>query len=236
MKFDNKDINYWFTGDSHYWHKNIVKGESSWSDKSGCRNFSDRREMSTHIVDQTNKIVMPNDVLFHVGDWSFGGIQNIWNFRNRINCKNIYLCLGNHDHHIKQNKELPNCHGKSNDGVTWNIFDGPPSYKNYDIDIKAKNLFEGVQPMYEIQIHGQRITLCHYSMRTWFFHNKGSWMLFGHSHGSLQPEGKTMDVGIDNIHDNVFGKYRPIKFQEIQKIMSKKEVSKPDHHNEKTNA
>ena len=44
------------------------------------------------------------DTLYHLGDWSFGGIENIWNFRKRINCKNIYLVPGNHDHHIKKNK------------------------------------------------------------------------------------------------------------------------------------
>lgn len=237
MKFDNKDINYWFTSDSHYSHKNIVKGESVWSNKSGCRDFKDRREMSTHIVDQINKNVMPNDVLFHLGDWSFGGIQNIWNFRKRINCKNIYLCLGNHDHHLKASKTLPNCHAESTDGVRWEIYDGEPIYTKpyYHVDVTAKMLFTDVQPMYEVQVHGQRMTLCHYSMRTWYFHNKGSWMLFGHSHGSLQPKGKTIDVGIDNAY-NVLGEYRPFKFQELQKIMSKKEISKPDHHNERTNA
>ncbi len=228
MKFEDSSIDHWFASDFHYWHKNICKGESSWGDKSGCRNFADRREMSTHIVDQVNNHVMPNDILWFGGDWSFGGIQNVWNLRKRLNVKTIYFCIGNHDSHIKANKELPNvCQDKNG------FNDYPPQW---ELDsVWAQELFTDVQLMYEIQIHGQRITLCHYSMRTWYFHNKGSWMLFGHSHGSLQPEGKTMDVGIDNLHDNVLGEYRPIKFQEIQKIMSKKEVSKPDHHDSKTN-
>jgi len=222
MKFDNKNINYWFTSDSHYWHKNIVKGVSKWNDKDGCRDFKDEREMSTHTVDGINKVVMPDDVLCHLGDWSFGGIQNIWNFRKRINCKNIYLCLGNHDHHIKKNKELPN--------VSQNLFgfeDSPPL--NEDQSVYAKELFKDVQLMYEIQVHGQRITLSHYSMRTWYFHNKGSWMLFGHSHDSLHPEGKTMDVGIDSAK-RILGEYRPFKFQELQKLLSKKEIIIEDHH------
>jgi calcineurin-like phosphoesterase family protein len=172
--------------------------------------------MSTNIVDQINKNVMPDDVLFHLGDWSFGGLQNVWNFRKRLNCKNIYLCLGNHDHHIKKNKTLPNQYKELAEDYWW----------------YAKQLFTDVQLMYEIQVHGQRMTLSHYSMRTWFYHNKGSWMLFGHSHGSLQPEGKTIDVGIDNAY-KVLGEYRPFKLQELQKIMSKKEYVKVDGHGTK---
>lgn len=228
--FNDKSINYWFTSDSHYWHKNIVKGVSSWNDKEGCRDFKDEREMSTHIVDQINKNVMPDDVLFHLGDWSFGGIQNVWNFRKRINCKNIYLCIGNHDHHIKKNKILPNCHTRYSNPVIDDIKDGEANM----LPVYTQNLFADVQPLYEIQVHGQRITLCHYSMRTWYYHNKGSWMLFGHSHGSLQPKGKTIDIGIDNIY-NLLGEYRPIKFQELQKIMSHREIYQEDGHDAKTN-
>ncbi len=45
-------------------------------------------------------MVKPNDIIYHLGDWSFGGHENIKIFRNRIKCKNIHLILGNHDHHI----------------------------------------------------------------------------------------------------------------------------------------
>jgi calcineurin-like phosphoesterase family protein len=43
------------------------------------------------------------------------------------------------------------------------------------------------------------ITLCHYAMRTWSGSHRGSWMLYGHSHGML-PEMDTLlsfDVGVD---------------------------------------
>lgn len=173
--------------------------------------------MSNEIVDQINKNVMPDDILFHLGDWSFGGIQNIWNFRKRLNVKSIFLSLGNHDNHIYKNRELPN------------------TSFNHSKKIQAKDLFVDVQHSYNIQVHDQKITLCHYSMRTWYWHNKGSWMLFGHSHNSLHPPGKTMDVGVDVAY-RMFGEHRPFKFQEIQKIMSKKDVKQEDHHSDKTNA
>ena len=84
LKFNSKERNIWFTSDTHYWHKNITYGVSVWPDKeNNCRKFNTTQEMSSHIVDQINKYVGQDDVLFHLGDWSFGGIQNIWNFRRQ---------------------------------------------------------------------------------------------------------------------------------------------------------
>src|ERR1017187_2544390 len=101
----NKNI--WVTSDTHYQHLNIAGPKvSRW--KNGYRNFESVSEMNNHIIKQINKIVKEDDLLYHLGDFSFGGIENIWNFRKQLRCQNIILILGNHDKHIKENKELPN--------------------------------------------------------------------------------------------------------------------------------
>lgn len=41
------------------------------------------------------------------------------------------------------------------------------------------------------------IILSHYAMRVWPRSHYGTWHLFGHSHGSLPPHGKSFDVGWD---------------------------------------
>jgi len=41
------------------------------------------------------------------------------------------------------------------------------------------------------------ITLCHYAMRSWEKSHYGSWHLFGHHHGMLEPYGLSFDVGVD---------------------------------------
>jgi calcineurin-like phosphoesterase family protein len=41
------------------------------------------------------------------------------------------------------------------------------------------------------------ITLCHYAMRSWELSHYGSWHLFGHHHGMLEPYGLSFDVGVD---------------------------------------
>lgn len=92
----------WFTSDTHFGHKNIVLGESSWADKSGCRNFTTVSEHDDYILDLLNTMVGRRDTLYHLGDFSFGGESNIKKYRDRINCETVHIIYGNHDHHIKE--------------------------------------------------------------------------------------------------------------------------------------
>ena len=48
-------------------------------------------------------------------------------------------------------------------------------------------------------INGQDMVLSHYAFRTWDKAHKGTWMLHGHSHGTLPvyENFKQLDVGID---------------------------------------
>ena len=54
--------------------KNICYGVSSWPEKeSNCRMFNTLEDMNTAIVKSINSVVGENDILYHLGDWSFGG-------------------------------------------------------------------------------------------------------------------------------------------------------------------
>lgn len=57
--------------------------------------------------------------------------------------------------------------------------------------------FHFVKPYHEEKIHGQHIVLCHYPILQWNYAQRGSWHLYGHTHGSIQLSGRAMDVGID---------------------------------------
>ncbi len=50
-----------------------------------------------------------------------------------------------------------------------------------------------------IALDGQQITLSHYAMRSWPAMHRGSYMLFGHSHGALPGSRNTIDVGVDSV-------------------------------------
>lgn len=46
--------------------------------------------------------------------------------------------------------------------------------------------------------HKPKIVLCHYAMHTWRGSHKGTWQLYGHTHGALPDHGLLqMDVGVD---------------------------------------
>lgn len=208
----------WVIADTHYGHNNISnKHTSQW--KQGWRDFDNLEQMNETIVKNINKLVSYDDILYHLGDWSFGGIQNIWNFRKQINCKTIHLCLGNHDEHIKKNKVLLNVEG-------WGD----------NITKLAQELFTSVQDTLHVSHGKHSFFMSHYAHRVWYGNHKGVIHLYGHSHSSLEKSqwGKSMDVGIDNAK-KLLGEYRPFSIEEVIQLMSKREIFFPDHHNAETN-
>lgn len=85
----------YLTSDSHFSHYNIMRYAN--------RPFTSVKEMDDVLINNINKLVKKTDVLYHLGDWSFG---NPWHFANRIDCKMIHLIRGNHDKFDKK-AELP---------------------------------------------------------------------------------------------------------------------------------
>ncbi len=58
--------------------------------------------MNECIVQSINDNVGEHDVLWHLGDWSFGHESEIEKFRRQINCRNIKLVFGNHDQKLRR--------------------------------------------------------------------------------------------------------------------------------------
>jgi calcineurin-like phosphoesterase family protein len=70
-----------------------------------------------------------------------------------------------------------------------------------------------VQQVKLLKIQNQYIWLSHYAHRTWPHSHRGSWHLFGHSHGTLLPHGKSMDVGVDPMG------FYPVSFEQVKFFM-----------------
>jgi calcineurin-like phosphoesterase family protein len=94
----------WIISDTHWSHSNITGPTvSRWKD--GYRIFDSTHYMNQVLHETLNKYVGEDDVLYHVGDFAFGGEQNIAIHRNLINCKTIHLILGNHDKNVRKHPE-----------------------------------------------------------------------------------------------------------------------------------
>lgn len=108
FEFD-KDAKFYFTSDTHYGHGNIMryckrpffvhddekekveKGQKFTVSKESINNMNDQ------LVERFNKLVKPNDVLIHHGDFAWHPFKNSVEFIERLNCKNLFLIWGNHD-------------------------------------------------------------------------------------------------------------------------------------------
>lgn len=217
--------NVFFTSDTHFGHANIAgKNTSKWSD--GYRHYNSVEEMNQSLVKGINRVVKADDTLYHLGDWSFGGIENIWKFRKQIACENIHLILGNHDHHIEDNRFVP-IHEDQRD----ECFHRFGSYA----EIQAENLFKSVSHYKEVKLNGRIFVLSHYSHRIWNGSHKGWFHLYGHSHASITPYGKSMDVGVDTAIQ-LLGEARPFTVGEVMHLIDKQDTEFPDHHSQDTNA
>lgn len=78
----------------------------------------------------------------------------------------------------------------------------------------------------QIRVNGQDIILCHYAMKVWNKCHRGSWQLYGHSHGSLPDDKNSLsfDCGT-NCHN-----YYPLEFNDVLKIMKTKTFKAIDNH------
>lgn len=205
--------NLWITSDSHYSHSNICSATTEWTNsKDITRKFSSLELMNETLVRNINAAVKADDILIHLGDWSFGGFYQIAKFRSQLNVKDIRIVLGNHDHHIKRNKE--------------------------DIQSIFTEVWDGIVNLnvrYEHQTKKQSINmvLCHYPIASWMNMDDGWFHLHGHVHLPYKHhigQGRSMDVGVDG------NGYSPHNFNEIVETLSKqpiKHLTLPqDHHSD----
>jgi calcineurin-like phosphoesterase family protein len=202
-----------FTSDTHYNHSNICRATTKWANSDNLtRDFKSLDHMNTALVDNINNKVGENDVLIHLGDWSFGGFEMIEEFRNRIVCKNIHLVLGNHDHHIDNDK-----------GGVQSLFSSVNHYINLDLR----------RPLNKNMAEKFKFVLMHFPIASWDNMNTGVIHLHGHVH--LPPhlriaDGRAMDVGVDG------NGLEPISLDEVISLMKDREVKKlslPKDHHEK---
>ena len=165
--------------------------------------------MNEGIIDNWNAVVGVQDEVYVIGDFAFMHPPETINILRRLHGTK-FLVKGNHD-----------------------AVDSA--------EVQAQ--FTWVKDFYELNlnlggIHKQKIVLCHYAFRVWNKSHHGAWNLYGHSHGSLPPEGKQLDVGIDAtiLYHKWFGSnfgvkpFTPVSLDQVKLILDSRDQHKVDHH------
>ncbi len=134
------------------------------------RPFENTNEMTDKIVSNHNEVVKPGDLVYHLGDmfWRTLTVEQALGIRLGLNGQHFYI-YGNHEELMQKNKVL-------RDTFVW-----VRDLQNLKFGVGVPN-----------------IVLCHYAMRVWNGSHRGSYQLYGHTHGELPEEGwLSMDVGVD---------------------------------------
>lgn len=163
------------------------------------RPYSSVEEMNEALINNWNKEVKPTDTIYNVGDFSFGSYQETKDVIKRLN-GHKHLILGNHDKIIAKNR----------------------------YEFLREKLFDSIQDYLEVKVDKQLFILFHFGLRVWHHGHRNSIHLFGHSHSSLSPLGKSVDVGVDC--KEITSEYRPVHIEEVLVYMSKREFVALDKH------
>lgn len=163
------------------------------------RPFKSVEEMNEALIDNWNDVVKPTDVVYHLGDFAFLPYSDLKAIARRLNGEKHFI-MGNHDKEISKNRN----------------------------DLLSSHTFASITSYQEVKAEGHMICCFHYGQRVWNKSHHGSFHLYGHSHGSLPPHGRSVDVGVDC--KEITSEYRPVSLDEVVAWMSKREFEQVDHH------
>lgn len=148
--------------------------------------------MDEAIVANWNAKVGKNDLVYHLGDFAYGRNTTVSYVREIRQRLNgkIILIRGNHEAIANELAKEPCMH------------------------------FAAVTDYKELDLCGKKIILFHYGLRTWHHDLRGSWHLYGHSHGKLPSYGKSFDIGVDSWN------FKPLSLEEVTEEMAKRRIAK----------
>ena len=202
MKNIKNKRNTWFSSDLHLGHRNIIHY---------C-NRPWRTEKPRHLWLENTDLSQRDNWYYDVAGMDAAIINN-WN--SIVQPDDVAYLIGDYTFARDAEKYLSRMNGEKH------LIKG-----NHDKQPSPSQGWASVNDYREIKVDGQFIVLSHYAHRVWNKSHGGSWMLYGHSHGSLpdDPNALSIDVGTD-CHN-----YFPISFEDVRRIMAKKAYKPVDHH------
>lgn len=198
-------MNVYVTSDTHFGHKNILQYNSD------TRPWDTVEEMDDGLIKAWNAYVGNDDIVYHLGDFAFCGFQRAMEIANQLNGR-IVLIRGNHDQMFRKEQNIQKA-------LATGKFSKIVDYVEYKNRITESG-------------HPEIVVMFHYAMRVWNRSHHGSFMLYGHSHGSLPGVGRSVDVGIDS--KEIESACGPVRLNAVLDMLREKEPMIVDHHNEET--
>lgn len=181
-------MNVWFTSDNHFFHKNIKKFCPD------TRQGETPEEMNELMIQKWNEDVRPFDIVYTLGDFSFGWGDKTGKVLDRLNGIK-YLVKGNHEKYLRDMDHL-NRHGKPR--------------------------FDAIEDHIFMELDGYKLSLFHYPIQEWRDMHKGAFHFFGHVHGKpTGVPGRCMDVGIDTRPNKDMTLW---PWEDLKKLMLTKEI------------
>lgn len=189
MVLDPSKQGIFFTSDTHFHHEAIIKFCN--------RPYKDVEEMDNNLINNWNSVVKEDDIVFHLGDFAFGG-STIWNNILSKLKGHIHLIIGNHDY-----KQFRQGYMSKFESVEY----------QKGVIIEGRRIYLNHYPF-----------LCYAG--TYRNQKQAVWQFFGHVHSGPNSTGLDnerltnlfpyqYDVGVDN------NNYTPISWNQVKDIINK---------------
>lgn len=171
----------YFISDTHFGHKNLIDNRQRLP-------FLDIDEYDAHMIDCINSTVSRTDILYHLGDYAW---KDYGKYRQKIRCKHIMICRGNHDKHMELIKTFGN----------YELI------RHIKLDCRKKVALCHY-PMVEwsqsrkgsLHLYGH----CHSNREEEL--------------NSIWPDRKSMDMGVDNIY-RLTGRFNPLSESQVLEFL-----------------
>jgi len=193
----------WFTSDTHFGHKNILKYEPHRVKELGIGSIE---EHDLAIINLYNKLVKSEDIVYHLGD--IGVDRAIGKYIRQLNGTK-HLIVGNHDKMSDKQYRIMGFASVSRE-MTIKLGGRYLRLSHYPYR-------EGMLKAIWRQLFGSPLRDVHKRPI-----NDGKWLLHGHIHSRAKiiPYGKQIHIGVDT-----WG-MMPVSWEQVNSIISKQEKGK----------
>ena len=166
----------WFTADTHFSHKNILKHCPKRAE-AGNYDIDDVVAHDKWLIDKWNSTIGKKDTVYILGDFAFCSADEVRKLMGRLK-GNKFRILGNHD---KSSEHL----------------------EGYFKQITQQKLINFKKDNYDFLEEDFLVFCCHYAMVVWPQKHYGCVQCHGHSHGNLDSYNDDstdlrVDVGLDS--------------------------------------